>query len=371
MLAGGIVLLIIFIVIAGVMLGGEVGYFVAAGTPFMPLILLALVGVLGLRYELARWAGYGLAFLLQALTGLFTVSYAILGLAEGPIYTPDQMAQNFPPSAWTTLAVLMVVLVALFLLSLAVLFRVVRVRIAQWIPIDPDNYTHTIALWVVLYITTSAYAQLILLGGRPPLLTAISSGLFSEEALNARSSLGRNLDLIYGLIWMIPPALIAAGWPLRRTIGATLQRLGLVMPSWKQVVLALVGGLVLLLLMNGWEWLLNLVWQWVPLPRTDFEAFEQLLGSLVSPIGALAIGITAGLGEELAVRGLLQPRLGLVFSNLAFTAVHAYQYGFDSLLTVFILGMILGVVRMRTNTSTAAILHGTYNASVILVGALG
>jgi hypothetical protein len=26
---------------------------------------------------------------------------------------------------------------------------------------------------------------------------------------------------------------------------------------------------------------------------------------------------------------------------------------------------------MRTNTSTAAILHGTYNASVILVGALG
>src|SRR4029453_17037116 len=95
-------------------------------------------------------------------------------------------------------------------------------------------------------------------------------------------------------------------------------------------------------------------------PQTDENAFGELLKFAMSPIGAAVIGITAGLGEELAVRGVLQPRMGILLSNLFFTALHAFQYNWDALLVVFFVGLVLGLIRKRTNTTTSAIVHGTY-----------
>jgi len=81
---------------------------------------------------------------------------------------------------------------------------------------------------------------------------------------------------------------------------------------------------------------------------------------------ALVAGVTAGLGEEVIVRGLLQPRVGLLLANLCFVSVHALQYSWDGLLQVFLLGLALGLVRRRTNTTTSALVHGTYDALMIL-----
>ena len=88
-------------------------------------------------------------------------------------------------------------------------------------------------------------------------------------------------------------------------------------------------------------------------PTTDAAAFKKLLTNLVTPLGAVLIGVTAGVGEEMAVRGLLQPRIGLIASNLVFTSLHAFQYGPDALLSVFLIGLILGIVRARSNTTTS------------------
>jgi membrane protease YdiL (CAAX protease family) len=226
-------------------------------------------------------------------------------------------------------------------------------------------------LWLLLCVTTSAYAQLALLGGEPPLLTAINTGVISSEDLGSRTELGQQLDLIYGLVWMLPLAFVAAGWPVRRTAGETLQRLGLVRPTWWQLAVGVVAAVALAVLMGYLgEWLSQL-WNWFGWPETDAVAFEQLLGGLLNPVGAIIIGITAGLGEELAVRGVLQPRLGLLLSNLAFTAIHAYQYSFDALLIVFLLGTILGIIRHYTNTTTAAAVHGVYNVATILLALPG
>ena len=52
--------------------------------------------------------------------------------------------------------------------------------------------------------------------------------------------------------------------------------------------------------------------------------------------------------------------------NIFFTSLHAMQYGFDGLLSVFMVGMILGLVRKRTNTSTSAIVHGTYDFILVV-----
>jgi membrane protease YdiL (CAAX protease family) len=114
----------------------------------------------------------------------------------------------------------------------------------------------------------------------------------------------------------------------------------------------------------GWLWD-TMGWQ-----RTNAEAFEQLLGAAISPIGAVLIGVTAGLGEEMVVRGALQPRLGLLLSNLFFTSLHAFQYGFDALLSVFVVGLVLGVVRARSNTTTSSIVHGLYDFILVMISAL-
>ncbi len=370
-LAGGLVAVIALFVAAGIVLGGEVQQFVLAGIGHLPFVLLALVGVLGLRHEWARWVTYVLALLLQGLLALFTINYMVLGLIDGPLDTPEALAQSFPPEDVLLLLAMLVLLVLLFSACSAVLLPQGRERIARWLPIDPHNYTHTIALWLVLFITTSAYAQLILLGGQPPLLTAIQTGAISSADLASRSELGQSLDLIYGLIWMLPLAFVAAGWPLKRTLGTALQRLGMVWPSWRQVVFAVVAAVALAFLMGLFGQGLSYIWNFFGWPETDADAFEQLLGGLVSPVGAVVIGITAGLGEELAVRGLLQPRLGILLSNLAFTGVHAYQYSFDALLVVFVLGLLLGVIRSRTNTSTAVIVHAVYNATSVLASLFG
>jgi membrane protease YdiL (CAAX protease family) len=112
------------------------------------------------------------------------------------------------------------------------------------------------------------------------------------------------------------------------------------------------------------------LWRMLGWPTTDLQAFERLMNNFKSPLGAVFIGVTAGVSEELLYRGLLQPRIGLVAANLIFTATHAFQYGFDGLLSVFIIGLVLGIVRSRTNTTTSALVHGTYDFVLVLASAL-
>ncbi len=186
-------------------------------------------------------------------------------------------------------------------------------------------------------------------------------------ASQGRDSAGMLRDQVYSLVWTVPAALLAVGYGTRRRLPEALQRLGLVRPSWRQalagvaIALLLVGAVQLLSV--GIDWL----WGLMGWPTTDEAAFDELLSFAASPIGAVVIGVTAGLGEELAVRGALQPRLGILLSNLFFMSLHALQYNWDALLVVFAVGMVCGAVRRRTNTSTSAIVHGTYNFTLIML----
>lgn len=348
---------------AGALLGGEIGRFATTGVQYIPFILLALIGTLGLYYQWAMYASYAYALLMQGAIAYLALSYGVLGVAGGAI-TPENL--NLSPTALLQLAGLALALLLLFGLCSLVLLPPVRQWLARFIPIDPAKLTHTLALWVVLYMTTTAFAQLIILGGNPPLLTAINSGALSSDDLGSRDGVGQSLDLVYGLIWMLPLALIAAGYPLARDLRGSLQRLGLVAPTWAQLALGSIIAFALAVSMQGFGLLIDTIWSALGWVTTDDEAFAALLGDLLSPVGAIVIGVTAGLGEELAVRGLLQPRVGLLLSNLAFTALHAYQYSFDALLIVFVLGLLLGHLRHLTNTTTAAVVHGGYNALIVL-----
>jgi membrane protease YdiL (CAAX protease family) len=346
--------------IASVVTGTHGAYFGSA-LQTAPFVILAVLGYLGMRH---MWAGLLavlwlllLLFLFGMATGLGTLFVA----AGGPA------AEGIPPSALARTAPVLLWAVLGFAAGVTALLPPVRRAAARVLPLDPGSLVHALALALVSGWTVVSFGHLLALGAQPLLLTMLR---LDPDLTRDMTAAGLTASMLFGLLWCVPSALVVTGFPIARTAAEAHQRLGLVRPTVRQVL----GGLGLAVVLAGSMLLLDgfvtRLWQFAGWPRTDTEAFEALLRPLMTPFGALVIGLTAGVGEELVVRGALQPRLGIVPSNLFFTGLHAFQYSFDGLLAVFLIGLVLGVVRNRANTSTAAIVHGTYNFILVLAAAL-
>ncbi|MGA7731277.1 MAG: CPBP family intramembrane glutamic endopeptidase [Chloroflexia bacterium] len=363
---------------------GQLGDFFSIGIVFLPLAALAAFAWGGTKNTVSAVFAY--IMLAIVILGLFvnSLTYVVLGfvrdsarfnqlLSRPGALDPDTLGEIFEPGVGAGLLIGLLLLFLAILLSAAMLLKPVRVAISRIVPIDPHNFVHKIALSVLTMILLSSFIPLIVLGGRPPLLKLVSdigdtgtNVTGSDSDATSALSTGPE-DLIYQFVWTIPVALIAAGWPIARRIRPTLERLGFVRPTLAQVGFGIGFGVVLAfaaiyLIDPGITWL----WRTLGWPTTDVAAFEKLLANLITPLGAILIGVTAGVGEEMAVRGLLQPRIGLIASNLVFTGLHAFQYGPDGLLSVFIIGLILGIIRARTNTTTSAIVHGIYDFVLVM-----
>lgn len=364
--AGGFLLALVVFALMG-----ELGRFLTVGVQVVPLALLAVLAYAGAKNEGMAVLAYialalvGMAVVLNSfLTALLPVMNLDAVLDTAP---SDGPANLFRPGAGGVIMTTTVLLLISVIISGLMLWRPVRVAIARVTPIDPDNFVHKIALCILTLLLLTSFVPIIALGGRPPILEIIRSGgldVLGEEPVS-------ELDLVFQFIWTIPAVVFAAGWPIARTLRATLQRLGMVRPTAFQVAGAVAGAVVLAFAMTYVvEPAIFALWQALGWPTTDVSAFSDLLRGVTNPVGAILIGVTAGIGEEMAFRGLLQPRIGLIFANLLFTSVHAFQYGFDALLSVFIVGLILGIVRARTNTTTAAIVHGVYNFTLVMMSVL-
>ncbi len=361
----------------GFTVGGEPRKFIEIGIQFIPLAILAALAYAGVKNSAAAvfayiWLG------IVALGVLFNSFGSVLIAEMQPGFSLSSanskvtnLSQVFQPGAAPALLWTMLLLTLATVISLLALLRPVRVLFARIMPIDPDNFVHKIALSVLLLILISSFIPLIVLGGRPPLLEFVKNGGANNLGSQAGGDVGlsvRPIDLVYQFIWTIPATFVAAGWPVARSFGAMLKRVGFVRPTLLQVAAGLGLGLGLAVVSTylidpG----INALWNAMGWGTTDTAAFSQLMSKVITPLGAVLIGVTAGVGEELAVRGLLQPRIGLIASNLVFTSLHAFQYGVDGLLSVFIIGAMLGVIRMRSNTSTSAIVHGVYDFVLVLM----
>jgi membrane protease YdiL (CAAX protease family) len=361
--AGAALLLILFAI--GSVVGGELGQLMAASLNALPFAVLAVLAYLGASRPNWAWIVTGLWLLLM----IGGASLAAVGLTLGALVgdLTDPAAVQLTQSDWLRVALVALGCVGSAIVGALLLIPPVRRAIARIIPCNPGSFVHTIALVAVATLGLICAVPLLVLG-TPPLL-AMASQL--SEASGARGETGQLLDLVYGLVWTVPATLLAVGYGIARGLPEALHRLGLVRPSWPQVVAAVLIALLMVgavqLLGLGIEWL----WTQLGWAVSDDAAFAELIGFAINPIGAVVIGVTAGLGEELAVRGVLQPRLGLVLSNLFFTSLHAFQYNWDALLIVFVVGVVCGLVRNRTNTTTAAIVHGVYNFTLIMLAVWG
>jgi membrane protease YdiL (CAAX protease family) len=355
------------VISAGLVLGGEWEHVASSSWVVAPFSVLAVFSYLGIERLWARGLTLVILAVLILGAGLVTILITLVVLVPELITQPD-----IDPALMMSSSIIKKFVLACCGTGLAVFIAtsafIPRVRqvIVGLLPLDPHSFVHTVATVAVVGLTLISFVPLHILS-TPPLLSFTQILLAQGEDLTGgRGSGGMLLDEFYGLVWLVPATILAVGYGVRRNFKMALERLGLQRPTWRQVTVGVGLAVALVIVVGILSPCIDWVWDSMGWPKTDMKTFERLMTHFYSPLGALVLAVVAGLGEELAVRGVLQPRFGIWLSNLFFTSLHALQYNWDSLLIVFGVGMVLGVIRKKANTTTSAIVHGTYDFLLIM-----
>ncbi len=301
-----------------------------------------------------------IAIVLWVIIASVTLAYSFSLVSPGSVNVRSSgiALPALPASAEAATSILL----ATAALSLFLLTPTGRKAAARVTPINPYVFRHSVGLSLATIFVLSSITPLLVSRGVPSAVSTLYLPSDPSQATGAQAA-----GMVYELLCFVPLAFSAAGWPHFRNFRDTCARLGLGGPGIRKVAVGVVAGLIMagvaaFMLDPAVRWLWNLG-GW---PHSDPALPVRLFSWAMNPWGALLVSISAGAGEELLVRGLLQPRLGLILSNLAFTAMHAYGYGWDALLSVFVLGLALGALRTRTGTATAMLAHGLYDFCTLI-----
>lgn len=163
-------------------------------------------------------------------------------------------------------------------------------------------------------------------------------------------------------------AYAAVGWRIVRSGAAATARLGIVRPDARTVAFGVGAVPVCLILAGAINAAANAV---QPGLAEDLDIIVDQMTRLVqNPIGAVALGVSAGVGEEAIFRGAIQPRFGIVLTSILFAMPHAPQYGLNlALLGLVAVSVVLGLERKYLNTTAPMITHALYNAVVVMLAA--
>jgi len=317
----------------------------------LPFALLAVLAQLGNQRRWARgfsWLLVALSFLVMTIMtgGLTLVAQRGLSDLTGDSPLPTGGGRDAAISAGLCLL--------LILATAPLLSRTLRQGLSRITPIKPERFTSTVALWFVVYMSLALLVPLVVLGV-PPILEFIAS---MPDQDSQKDVIGQ---MFYPLVWLIPSSFLAVGLGVNRNFQETLDRLGLRGLTLSQVGLAVILALAMVAAVQLLSPPQAVLWDYLGLAATDATKVEKLFADMITPIGVIALSVSAGVGEELTFRGVLQPRIGVFLANLLFTNIHAWQYGSDGLVIVFFIGLVLGILRKKTNTLTAVIVHGGYD----------
>ncbi|HOG45049.1 MAG TPA: type II CAAX endopeptidase family protein [Anaerolineae bacterium] len=317
------------------------------------ILLVAIVAVVAMASLGEKRPGWRIAaYVSMALVGLgallLGVVYLVLAAAQqaAPASLAPDLAANLANMRPLRLGLGLLVGGVASWLALA---PPVRRALARIIPVRPDSTVNAVALALLALL----WAQSIGLSGMGP-----------EGFLALSGSLGLGQVLLSELP-LAALALAGAGLLTRRSAAETWQRLGLGGLSWRDVGLSLAGVAGLL----AFEVALNAVGSRVaPQAFNELDrATLELYRGIDTPLAAALVALASGTAEELLFRGALQPRLGLVLTALTFGVLHL-QYGVTwALLSIGVIGLVLGLYRQRLNTTACILVHATYNLILFLL----
>jgi membrane protease YdiL (CAAX protease family) len=227
------------------------------------------------------------------------------------------------------------------LLLLGVLLLIIPPEFTSFLVESP---VHTLALILTGYLVGNTLFSLT----QDVVAELVSTGVIVTIA-----------DIVLQQLAFVLVAFVGAGYLTRRNLKQISLRLGLVRPDASQLLLGLASIGILLTL----QWAIGIVWLLVDPEQAEFfgELNDALLSGLDSFGEWFILALASGMGEEILFRGALQPVFGIVFTSILFAIVHV-QYGLTPItLAVFLLGLILGILRKRTNTTVTIFVHFGYN----------
>lgn len=299
--------------------------------PFLGLAVLANLGEENKKLRLLTYALLALWDLALLGGGLLAVTAPLLA-AGRPL----------PPANYGGLALTLGLTAILGALPL---IPAVRRVLARWLEIEPTSCVHTTGLAFAVYFVGLTLAQVALIGDLSKLTSV-------EARLSAPDIVATTLPLAL-------MALAGVGFWVRRDLRATLERLGLSWMTARQWGLALLVILLFLALDYTVLWVWQRLW---PASHTLIgDIATNLFSDLARPLAALAVGLSAGLGEELLFRGALQPRFGLLLTSLLFAIGHAHYGLSPAIVEVLVVGLVLGLLRRWTNTTACLVVHAGYD----------
>jgi uncharacterized protein len=219
-----------------------------------------------------------------------------------------------------------------------------RKPLAKILPFDGNSYPDMVALMFILQV--------------PIALVGLS--YMNDES---SSSIEIHL-LIVNALAFVSIAYLGVGFLINRSFANATQRLGLVKPSVRDVVIAIVCVFLALMASVVSTILLEL---FQPELVDDLqETLTELPGDINVFWAALLIGLTAAVGEEVLMRGAIQPRFGIIFTSLVFALLHV-QYGLTfAMVGVFFAGIVFGLERKYVNTTACIITHLIYNFVAVM-----
>lgn len=193
---------------------------------------------------------------------------------------------------------------------------------------------------------------------------------FDIASIKAVASAGTviSLSVMMGL-----PAVLAVLWLATRIArGPFAEYLALRGVSWRDLLIGIVG---LIVLIAGWDLLARAVGHDVT-PGFMVDVLKSARADGALWLLVLAFAVAAPVTEELMVRGFLYrgwsesalgPLGAIVLSSLVWTAMHAQYYDWFLFSEVMSIGLLLGYMRYRSNSTwLTIIMHAINNFAATL-----
>jgi membrane protease YdiL (CAAX protease family) len=246
-----------------------------------------------------------------------------------------------------------------------------RAFLARFTPFDSTSPTDMIGLAFVLALFTVGIASFV--AEPTPTTEEISLGVVFAQGVGEagiaiagaglwiyRSPLATTARLGLGGLVVFAEGI----WRSLKSPRTFFDRLEVFRPAVRTPLIAF-GFFILGLITSGTASLLTRLIQ-----PDDFDAYQRVIEQTTSGshgiFAALTFGLSAGIGEELVFRGLIQPRFGIVITALLFMATHV-QYGITFVnLGILGIGLLLGWERKRYGLTACILTHAMVDTLAVL-----
>ena len=213
-------------------------------------------------------------------------------------------------------------------------------------------------------------SRVIRLAARLAVIAVIFSiaGGFAFPALldqieEAGTSLIGGVSSLWGnLVGLTLLALGAVGFLVRRDPRETARRLGLTRLATGHTLVVVAGLAAMLALNVAAEWAQK---TWFPALWASDQRVNHMIAGELTRTETLLLGLSAGFGEEIALRGALQPKFGILRTSVLFALLHVH-YSWFGIALIAVLGLILGWIRRSASTSAAIVVHTLYDVAAVV-----